>query len=280
MQKDVIYYSYWLNDWALALAVLKKKKLIEGFVFRCAGFDIYDERHQSGFLPFRHFVYKCATAIYPNSMDGVNYIKAKKCFPEKVKIQYWGTGDYGLNPFNSSGKFTIVSCSNIIPLKRVELIIEILKNITFEADWVHFGDGPCMKEMKERASDLPANINFAFMGRLPNKEIIEFYKTNSVNLFITTSETESLPVSVQEAISFGIPLIATNVGGMAEIVNEKTGFLINKAVNVEQVANLISQFKYGAGNTPEFRIGVRKFWMNNFEAIKNYSLFYEEIIKT
>jgi len=275
---EVIFYSYWMNDWALALAILKHKKVINNFVFRCAGFDIYDERHKGGFLPFRYFVYKNASAVYPNSMDGVNYIKSKKCFPEKIKIQYWGTGDNGLNKFDENERFTIVSCSNVIPLKRVHLIIEMLKNIHFDLYWVHFGDGNCMEEIKEKALLLPTNITFAFKGRVPNKEVIEFYKSHSVNLFITTSETESLPVSVQEAISFGIPVIATNVGGMAEIVNEQTGYLIDKIVDIAKTAKLISDFKMSNKNTVEFRKGVRDFWQSHFEAEHIYSNFYKDLI--
>ncbi len=275
---EVIYYSYWMNDWALALAILKRKKVINNFVFRCAGFDIYDERHKGGFLPFRYFVYKNASAVYPNSMDGVNYIKSKNCFPEKIKIQYWGTSNSGFNAFDESGKFTIVSCSNLIPLKRVHLIIEMLKNINFDLNWIHFGDGISMEEMKEKALLLPTNITFVFKGRIPNKEVIEFYKNHSVNLFITTSETESLPVSVQEAISFGIPVIATNVGGMAEIVNEQTGYLIDKNVDITKTAKLISDFKMSNKNTSEFRKGVRSFWQSHFEAEHIYSKFYEDLI--
>lgn len=48
------------------------------------------------------------------------------------------------------------------------------------------------------------------------------------------SLSEGIPVSIMEAISFGIPIIATNVGGNAEIVNDETGVLI--PVNIDQAA--------------------------------------------
>ena len=114
---------------------------------------------------------------------------------------------------------------------------------------------------------------------MSNKDIMEFYKINSVNLFITTSETESLPVSIQEAISFGIPIIATNVGGVSEIVNEKTGYLIDKKFDVKEVASLIGEFKNSSENSASFRNGVRNFWLNNFEANAVYEDFYQELIK-
>ncbi len=274
-----IYYSYWMNDWALALSVLKAKKRINHFVFRCGGFDIYDERHENNYLPFRYTIYKYCSAIYPNSQNAMDYISSKDYFKHKVKLTYLGTIDGGINRFDSQSTFTIVSCSSTIPLKRVHLIIDILKNINFDLNWIHFGGGVSFDEIKEKASVLPSNINYNLKGNTKNKDIIDFYKNNSVNLFITTSETESLPVSIQEAISFGIPIIATNVGGMCEIVNEHTGFLIDKNVEVFKVAELIINFKRSNKNTEEFRKGIRDFWMANFDASKNYEEFFEEIIQ-
>lgn len=276
--KNPVFYSYWMNDWALALAILKHQGKIDRFVFRCGGFDIYDERHEGNYLPFRYFIYKHTRAVYPNSKDGVNYIKKKNVFPEKIHIQYWGTNDHGLSRFDGDSKFTIVSCSNMIPLKRVHLIIEILKQVNIELNWVHFGDGECMEDLKKRAFELPSNIQYEFKGRVPNKEVNAFYIANSVNLFITTSETESLPVSIQEAISFGIPIIATNVGGIAEIVTEETGYLIDKNFEIKHVAQLINEFKISTKNTLEYRKNVREFWKKHFEAENNYSRFAEQIL--
>ena len=276
---ESVFYSCWMNDWALSLAVLKAKKVIPAFVFGCGGFDIYDDRHEGNYLPFRYFIYKQASVILPNSKSATDYVIRKNIFPEKIKTQYLGTKDNGINKFNEYSKFTLVSCSNLIPLKRVHLIIEILNHINFDLNWIHFGNGKCFEELRLLASKLPSNINVEFKGNVSNKDIMEFYKINSVNLFITTSETESLPVSIQEAISFGIPIIATNVGGVSEIVNEKTGYLIDKKFDVKEVASLIGEFKNSSENSASFRNGVRNFWLNNFEANAVYEDFYQELIK-
>lgn len=276
-----VYYSLWMNDWALALAVLKMQGKINDFVFRCGGFDIYDERHEGNYLPFRYFIYKQASGIFPNSVMGENYLKHKKIFQEKISVQYLGTGDHGINELKGDlNEFTLVSCSNLVPLKRVHLIIEILKQLNFKLTWVHFGDGPCLQEIKELIKTIPSTITTELKGSVPNSDIIAFYKTVPVNLFITTSETEGLPVSIQEAISFGIPVIATNVGGIPEIVNEQTGFLIEKDFGVAEVAGLIRSFKESPKNERLFREGVRRFWKDHFNAKDVYSRFAEELKKT
>lgn len=276
-----VLYSLWMNDWALALAVLKAQGKIRNFVFRCGGFDIYDERHEGNYLPFRYFIYQQASGIFPNSVMGENYLKNKKIFSEKIKVKYLGTGDHGINELKAgSDNFTLVSCSNLIPLKRVHLIIEILKRVNFKLTWVHFGDGACLPEIEALIKTVPSNITAELKGSVPNPDIIAFYKTVPVNLFITTSETEGLPVSIQEAISFGIPVIATNVGGIPEIVNEQTGFLIEKDFNVDKVADLIRSFKTSPKNEQLFREGVRRFWKNHFNANDVYTRFAEELKKT
>ena len=52
---------------------------------------------------------------------------------------------------------------------------------------------------------------------------------------------EGIPVSIMEAI-VSIPIIATDVGGVSEIVNEETGLLVNKNPNLDKIADLINNF--------------------------------------
>src|ERR1043165_1646419 len=167
--------------------------------------------------------------IYSVSRKGYNYLKDKNIFPEKISCSYLGIYDKGTNPFDASGGFVLASCSNLMPLKRVHLIIEILKNIDFPMEWIHFGgDGNALEEMKAKAAALPSNINVRFTGHVSNGEVLEHYRAHSINLFILVSEMEGLPMSLIEAASFGIPLMGTAVDGIPEIVNEQTGMLVPK----------------------------------------------------
>jgi glycosyltransferase involved in cell wall biosynthesis len=117
------------------------------------------------------------------------------------------------------------------------------------------------------------------MGYTENKDVLDFYTQNSVNLFISLSAAEGIPVSIMEAISFGIPVLSTDVGGCSEIVNENTGLLIPLNTSCKEVANLLFEFKNSTKNTPQFRQNVREFWINNFDEIKNYSELISEINK-
>jgi glycosyltransferase involved in cell wall biosynthesis len=107
-------------------------------------------------------------------------------------------------------------------------MIDILKYINFDLTWHVVGNGPDENNLKKMIENLPHNIKVVFHGYLNKIELNQFYKTESINLFCSLSSSEGLPVSMMEAISYGIPIMSTDVGGCHEICNENTGFLIQK----------------------------------------------------
>ena len=277
---NAVFYSYWFDDWATILGILKAKGEIKSFVSRAHGFDLYDERRNDGIIPLRNFQMKTVSAVFPVSRFGKEYLTKKiPNAANKIQLSYLGVVDRGVNPFQKEEGLTIVSCSNLIPLKRIHLLIAILSNVKINIRWIHFGDGPLRAELEEQAKALPANIAVTFKGQTANDAIIRFYKEHTVNLFINTSETEGIPVTIQEATSFGIPVIAPNVGGIPEIVNNKTGTLIPADFNVMEVAELINRFENSPMNTAEFRAGCREFWKHTFDANTNYPLFFKQLTK-
>jgi len=81
-----------------------------------------------------------------------------------------------------------------------------------------------------------------------------------------------------EAQSFGIPVIATDVGGTREIVNDNTGWLIASDVTAQDLAQSI---KKAIERTPEektkMRENARNFWEKSFNAETNYKEFYRNV---
>ncbi len=274
-----IFYSYWMNDWAMALAILKRKNSISNFSFRILGYDIYDERHELNYLPFRYFIYSQCKKVYCVSKSTMNYVKQKNIFAEKIDFSYLGTTDYGKNSIDNSTLFTIVSCSRFIPLKRVHLIPEILKHVTSKVHWIHIGSGPDTEKTLLAVKKLPANISYELVAHFESyNELINFYKTQPIHLFVHVSETEGLGVVHLEAMSFGIPVFTTKVGGALEFINEKTGKLFDVNFNTTDFAKAIDAFVTNPKQDNNFREGVREFWKNNFEYQKIYNDFYSNLI--
>jgi glycosyltransferase involved in cell wall biosynthesis len=218
-------------------------------------------------------------AIFAISQKGIDYALATWKIPNKsvFKLARLGVNKQIRCEMNKN-RFILVSCSNVIPLKRVDLIVQALAEIKeYPITWVHFGDGPQLEEVKALAQEiLPPNITVDFKGRVPNQEILTWYAENNPSLFINVSTTEGIPVSIMEAMSFGIPVIATNVGGTSEIVNDENGklllpnpdpikvtFEINKFFNLD--VDLFRQFSSSA--------------FSKWDEIYNSSINFEEFVK-
>ena len=154
----------------------------------------------------------------------------------------------------------------------------ILKHLNFDVHWHVIGEGPDLNLVMQKNKILPSNITVVYHGKKKSRdEVLEFYKENHINLFVSLSSSEGLPVSMMEAISFGIPLMSTDVGGCKEICNEKTGFLIPLNFDNSIVANNITEFKNSIKNTINFRNGCRSFWKQNFDAQKIIMIFLEKL---
>ena len=274
--KDVVFYSFWTDDWATVLSILKLKNEIPRFISRVHGYDLYEERWPFQTIPFRNFHLKHVSKILAASKDGMDYLKSHyPAYGEKFRLSHMNVSDKGVNPFYEDDEFVIVSCSSIVPLKRVYLIPELLKKVPFKTRWVHFGDGTGMKQLKEQTNSLPAHVIVELMGNVENSEVIRFYQTVKVNLFILLSETEGgVPLALQEAASFGIPLLGTDAGGIPEIVNARTGILLEKKSDFTELVNIVVNFKSSSKNSPDFRNGVRQFWSETYSPEINHLKLY------
>jgi colanic acid/amylovoran biosynthesis glycosyltransferase len=280
------YYSYWSDYKAVACAFLKKKHTSSKAFARNHGWDIYFYANEPKYLPLRKFIFDNIDAIYCISLHGVDYLKNVLRFDQNIfSVSKLGT----YNKFQQislpkrTGSLLMVSCSNIIPIKRIELVIEALFLISdIPIKWVHFGDGCLKEELKIQANKLITlkNLDFEFRGETMNKDIMAFYEENKTDLFINVSKSEGIAVSIMEAMSFGIPVIATAVGGTPEIVIDGyNGFLLSANPDPEEVANAITSFyNLSTEEKKQFRKNAYIKWNEEFNAEKNYNEFSKFII--
>lgn len=275
------YYSYWSDDVAIGLAMFREMNPGITAISRMHGWDVYFEASPLNYLPYRHFISKNLSAIFAISEKGKTYAASnwKIVHTEKIKVARLGVPEQKQYSIHSE-KFILVSCSNVIPLKRVELIVHALAEIkNTKISWVHFGDGPQLETVKALAKELlPDHIKAEFKGRVTNQEIVHWYAENKPSLFINVSTTEGVPVSIMEVMSFGIPVIATNVGGNAEIVNSKNGYLVEANISPSDLAVTIESFF-------ELRLEKKELkqqasfdaWKNNYNAKDNFTRFVKTI---
>ncbi len=275
--KNSIFYSYFFNDIAVSLALLKKHHSAYQVVSRTHGFETYKEQAPFHHIPFQKFKLKYIDYILPVSKQGKNYLI--NLFPNysyKIKSMYLGTPSHThINPFHAS--IAIVSCAYVRSIKRLDLIPDALRLIDFPISWTIIGDGEDLPKIKSLCKELPENISVNFLGNKSEKEIHDIYKTIPYSFLLSTSSSEGLPMSMMEAISFGIPIISTGVGGCNEIVTEETGILISKDFLSKNLKDVIIEFKNSNLNHSEVRVNIKKFWMQNFNCDKNFNQFLNTI---
>ena len=281
--EKTILYSYWMYVQPLITIYLKPFFTKSTIICRCHGYDLYENRNENNYLPMRKYIFENIDYVFPISKDGEKYLKYH--YPEfdsKIEVSHLGTKDLGEKCTEKDSKlFTIVSCSNVIKVKRLELIVgalALLKDV--QVLWMHFGDGDMFQTIKNQAKErLSSNIQFEFKGYMDNQEILERYRSENIHLFINVSASEGIPVSIMEAMSFGIPTIATDVGGTKEIVKDGcNGKLLNKGFSISELTKLIKYFYFmEEDDYQEYRRNARNYWNKNFNADTNYRKFIERL---
>jgi len=280
--KTSLLYSYWFNFVPVAFYMLKQDFPEVKFISRAHGSDIFESVHQIKFFPYRDEVLATAEKIFSISETGKHHIISNYLVKEdKIIVARLGTKKNNFrNIASTDGVFRIVSCSNMISIKRIDLLIDTLGILDKRAKihWYHIGDGPLEEKLKKQAHDKLGNsIQFTFLGRISNDDVYKFYTANSVDLFINLSTSEGIPVSIMEAQSIEIPSLATNVGGTHEIVNNQNGWLVDKQINNNELAKILESIYIEKNKLQSKRQSSLNNWEENYDAETNYNKFIEII---
>ncbi|NUU97733.1 glycosyltransferase [Marinitoga sp. 1138] len=288
ISSNIIFYSYWMTEAAYALGKLRRKLSQRNILIsRAHRFDLYEYLYKGNYLPLRKKILKNIDKVFCVSENGKNYLLKKyPQYTEKIEISRLGVMPQNkTNEPSKDGNLRIVTCSYLKPVKRVHLVIDALsilsKKIKKNIIWTHIGDGPLEEELKSRAQKLDsANIFYKFSGRMENKDVQKYYRENPIDLFLNVSESEGLPVSIMEALSFGIPVMATAVGGTPELVDDKVGKLLPADLTPDILAESIKEFINLSDEEIELkRKNALKRWNEKVNAIKNYEDFSKRILE-
>ena len=246
LSKDTkaLFYFFWWDRKCLGLTMHRKKYPQIKIIARNHGYDLFDARELYGRQYFKpQMDRELERLIFAAQYSKDYYLKRYKLNDSpKYPVRLLGVADQ--KPDLSVGKekiFHILSCSSAIALKRIDLIIDGLSLIKdTEIKWVHIGDGSELENLKISAEKkLGRNIDYDFVGEYSNREVIKYYRENNVNCFITTTSTEGgNPVSIQEALSFGIPVIAVNVGDIHYMI-DKNGILLSEDPSGNEIADAV-----------------------------------------
>jgi glycosyltransferase involved in cell wall biosynthesis len=277
---NYVLYSYWLFMTARAASLIAEDIRPAYMITRAHGYDLYEERNSLNYLPYRRLFLKEFNNVFPCSDNGSEYLRQRYPYISSgVKTSLLGTKDYGVSQPSADGVFRIVSCSRVVPVKRLDRLVKslaLLEDSGLNIEWTHFGGGDDFEQLRQLCADSLKNIRYNLKGDVNNAELMKIYKESPIDLFVNVSSSEGLPVSIMEAVSFSIPVVATDVGGTREIVFDETGVLIPEDFTDESLAGIIKSFADKSRSID--RASCRKFWEKHFTADKNYNEFCEFVL--
>ena len=280
--EEGIYYSFWYFYFCYSMTHNRDKYPKLKVVTRTHGHELYEERYIGGRQPFKLIMDEKLDKVIFAAEYARDYYTShyEKEASDKYELSRLGVlkediSDASAKEASENEKtydLSLVSCSSLIELKRVDMIIAALSHITDkQIKWVHFGDGPLMEKLKDQAAlFLKGNVEYTFMGAVDNSKIHEYYLNNTPDCFITTSSTEGgCPVSIQEAYAYGIPVIGTANGGITEMIDE-SGILLSENPGADETAAAIRKLsELSDTEKNSLRMQAMNLWQLNYNAKTN-----------
>ena len=232
---------------------------------------------------------KLSTIIISNSFSGKKYLVEKGKINEK-KIVVIPNGvkyptekrTFSKSSFGfSENSIVIGNVGNLRKVKGQEIFIKICKVISENFPDVKFliaGEGPLKVYLKHLTEVFGVKDKFVFAGFV--KEIERVY--SAIDIFVLTSQWEGCPLSVLEAMSFGIPVVSFSVGDVPYIIqNGKDGFVV-KDRNSEELVNKIKQLLEDKNLREIIGINAKEKIKKEFtidKMVERYSELYINLLK-
>lgn len=281
--KSKLIYTYWTTEYTLGACLFAKKNDVK-VISRCHGWDCFYDRNPESYLPFRSSILKMAEYVFPVSKAGVKHLQTK-FNSHIVQVRYLGSEPLPSIIATKKVPFHMLSLAFTTSIKRIELIAIALSLVEFDVQWTHIGfnNNQYSNQLKQTISaqlSNNGNVSFVAIDAMNQKDVADWMSTNYVDLFVSVSKAEGLPVSMMQAQSAGIPILSTNVGGVSEIVHHnENGFLLDPNPTAEELAAQIVQFfQLDELEKEKLRTKAFKNFQTHFNAHVNYVQFANELL--
>lgn len=155
----------------------------------------------------------------------------------------------------------VITVTRLVPVKGVSYLIRAMTHIK-KGTLVVIGDGPERAKLESLSEDLGLSGRVLFTGWISNRSKLSQHLKQAI-VFVLPSLSEGTPRAIIEAMSFGLPIVATNVGGIPEIVHDGVnGFLVpprNEKVLAEAIEKALSDTDFQRKALVENREVAKRF---------------------
>lgn len=276
-QPPDVAYTYWLGSKTLGM-----RQAWPGIpvVSRGHGSEVYPFSVGLHSLPYqREWVLAC-DRVACVSQHGQEFLGS--LYPDaadRLEVRRLGIPDpMVLAPDgNYPESLKVLSASAMKPNKRVGLIAAAVAELAREGvptHWTHLGDGPDQARVEEVLASAPATLTWKLPGLVAVEEVRAEMATGGYDVFANASLSEGAPVSVMEAQAVGIPTVATDVGGSAEVAQRDVNVIVDRDITPTTLAQALLA---AASLDPALRPVRRQRWYENYDAATNYEAFAREL---
>jgi len=202
----------------------------------------------------------------------------------EVIYNFVDTGEYKRNGNGMNAEFlekdekVISHVSNFRPVKRIDIIVKIFSNIIKKVNCrlLLAGDGPEMSNIRRLVETIGLGDKVVFLGK--QEDIIPLL--NISDIYMLPSDSESFGLSALEAMSCGVPVIGTSVGGLKEVVEDGISGFIDDPSDISKMSSDAISILTSSKKHRDMGKAARKRAME-FDSslmVKKYIKYYEKVL--
>jgi glycosyltransferase involved in cell wall biosynthesis len=154
-------------------------------------------------------------------VHGVDLSRSDSLIARRRDLQAGVRAELGIDP----GEFLFMTVANLRPEKGYRVLLDAARTITDRGLPIRIaavGRGPLREELAERHAELALGDRFQFLGQ--RGDVLELLA--GADAFVLASLHEGLPVALMEATSVGLPVVASSVGGIPQVLETETDALL------------------------------------------------------
>ncbi len=223
-------HVHWLIPQGIVQWMFKKPYLVTGH-----GGDVYElNKGFSGWLKKKCIQNAGQVTVVSQALAAKLKELAPECEPTVLSMGVDTTAfspEYRVDDyFNQGDKKVILFVGRLAEKKGVKYLIEAMQTVE-NARLTIVGNGPLEGELKAQVKDLQLEDKVQFLGSKTHGELKEIYPSADVmvvpSITASNGDQEGVPTTIAEAMASGVPVVACDSGGIAEIVrNNENGFLV------------------------------------------------------
>lgn len=174
----------------------------------------------------------------------------------------------------------VVYTGRLVPRKGVDVLLRAwttCRSAATEATLLIIGKGNASDDLRQLADELKPGTSVRFMGEL--SDVLPWLQ--AADIYVMPSRQEGLPNALLEAMAVGLPIVATRIGGIVDIVEEGQSGTLVPADDVDALANALSDLLTDAAARVKLGAGARETAVHRFSiktTVEQFLNLYDQLL--